>query len=716
MSRRRAPEPRAAQRAASEELGASAAERSRNAAPFACNEARGAARCSAWLRFLDEVRGRELFPLPVVLLAFPTLTVVFAAVGFLMGAGMRGAWALAGFCCAAVLALIGGGSWRTGLRRSAWFVAAVAAIFALDGLFVCFSWWDAQAYHLPAARLLAEGWNPVFAATRQAMLAATGADAQCFNAYHVAYLPRAGWMWSAAVALLTGNSEAGDTLILLSAVALCGLSWRVTPLLFGAGRWKRLFFASLTLLSPGLTASVFCGAQDGTQYALLMIVLLAGCAYRKTARTSYLSYLALAPILGCNLKFTGMLSLVFSAALFTVPVGLRALREKRSHTLGKWICALSAGFGLALAVGFSPYLTNWANHGGPLYPEHSFSKREPLPAMTADFDLQNDDAAAMGYCGRLVNAYLSKWLAHRYYAWKLQRHPFRPVFHLDQVGGLGTGFRIVMCLTLLTLLFTRRCTVPWLLAAVVLTSFLQPTKTMGYVRYVPQLWMLPLLVCFNAITVNVPRSPWCGRLLGTVVMAIMASSSYLFAAGKFFMSLGMSVYALSMVEAMQREAHPRVYALSLHDRYREDGRCLAAWETLPRDIPAPHVFDFYYRVMLPECGVAHPDWQRPEQMRALRAAGTPCFYLGENLWYWPQDPTQIRLPGMHDYAGQPRKPFTAGNVLGVAARTLPELPGHVVRLARLRWAQGCAAWRGGSAYAPGAYPRAAEEARTGGGA
>lgn len=636
---------------------------------------------------LSSFRARGLFPFPAVLLAFPALTVLLASVGYLLGLPASGRWAVAGFVLAGALAIVGGGTWREGLKRAGWFAVAVAAIFAVDSLFLFFSWWDAQAYHLPAARLLLGGWNPVFDATREAMLSATGADALTFNAYHVAYLPRAGWIWSAATAALTGNSESGDTLILLAAVVLGALSWRVTPLLFGPGRWKRLFFASLTLLSPGVVASAFCGAQDGTQYALLLIFLLAACAYRKTGRTAWLTYVTLAPVLGCNLKFTGMLSLVLSAGLFTVPVLWRAVREGRAHAFWKWLIANAAGFALALTVGFSPYLTNWANHGGPLYPEHTFSKTEPLPAMTADFDLQNDDAAEMGYCGRLVNAYLSKYLAHRYYEWKLGRKPFRPIFHLDQVGGLGPGFRIVMCLTLLTLCFTRRCAVPWLLAAILLTSFLQPTKTMGYVRYVPQLWMFPLLVCFNAITANVPRSPWCGRLLGTVGMSIMASSSYLFAIGKLFMSLGLSVYALSMVQAMGSEAAPRVYTLSLHDRYREDGRCLAAWETLPRGIPAPHVFDFYYRAMLPECGIRTPAWQSPAQMRELRAAGTPCFYLGENFWYWPQDPTLIRLPGMHDYAGQPHKPFSVRNVLGVIARTLPELPGHLRRMAVFRWRQ-----------------------------
>lgn len=652
--------------------------------------------------FLEGVRQREMFSLPVVVLLFPTITVFLSAVGFLFNIPVSAWQGVLGFFVAAGFAGLNGVNWRERCNRIVCFAGLILGIFALDQSFIFFSWWDAQAYHLPAAKFLLDGWNPVFAATRETLLTTTGAAPASFNAYHVAYLPRAGWIWSAVTASITGNLESGDTLILLTASVLCGLSWRVTPLLFGAGRWKRFFFASLTLLSPGVVASVFCGAQDGSQYALLLIFLLAACAYRKTGSSTWLPYLMLAPVLGGNLKFTGMIALILSVTIFTCPLVWQMMKEQyEGRKFWKWIVVNAMGFLFAGLVGFSPYLTNWVNHGGPFYPEHSFIKQEPLPAMTADFDLMNDDAAAMGYTGRVVNAYFSKWLAHRYYEWKMEKKPFNPVFHLDQVSGLGTGFRIVMCLTLVILCLTRRCGTPWLLISILVTSFLQPTKTVGYVRYVPQLWMFPILVAFNAMTVNKTASPYIGRGLGIVVTALLATSTYVFALGKFIFSLGMSIYALSLVESMQAEENPRVYVLSLHDRYREDGRCLAAWETLPRDIPAPHVFDLYYRYMLSGCGVLHPDWQTSAQMQDLRALGTPCFYLGEHLWYWPQDPTEVKLPGMHFYAGHPRKPFTGWNVMRIAGEAIPKTPYYLWRITRFRWLQWKVHWRKGNTNATG---------------
>ena len=159
---------------------------------------------------------------------------------------------------------------------------------------------------------------------------------------------------------------------------------------------------------------------------------------------------------------------------------------------------------------------------------------------------------------------------------------------------------------------------------------------------------------------------------------------------KLTVALAMSAYALSLVETMRAEAAagqaPRVYVLSLHDRYREDGRCLAAWSTLS-DIPAPHVFDDYYRTILPASGVHGAAWLTPEARDALRAAGEPSFYLGEHLWFWPRDPTRVRHPSMHLYAGPPRREFSARNVWRIAKGFLPDLPAYLWRVGRFRWAQ-----------------------------
>ncbi len=645
-------------------------------------------------RFIQGVLKRRLFPLPVVLLAFPTLSVLLGSLGFLCGISLHPLAGWLGLFGALILALIGGGTLRDGLKRMGWFVLTLFLVFLLDQSFIFFSWWDTQAYHIPAANFLANGWNPIFDSTSETLIEFTGANPESFNLYHVAYLPRAGWIWNALCYFFTGNSEAGDTLTFICAIALASLTWRVTPIFFGPKKWKRYLFTSMTVLSPGIYVSLFCGAHDGALYALLLIFMFAACAYRKTGSTEWLGYLILAPIIGCNLKFTGLINFLITAFVFTLPILWSVTTGKRRpHKFWKWMLANGLGFVFALLVGISPYLTNWVNKGGPFYPEQTFSKTIPTLKMTEDFNLCNSDAKELNYFTRMTRAYLSRTLTDAYYQRKINRegdgHKFNPIFHLDQVDGLGSAFRMVICLTLLILCFTRRCTTPWLLISLMLTSFIIPTKMMGYVRYVPQFWAVPMILAFNSMTANVSKSPWVGRTLGIFVITILFSVSVLVSTGKLFLSLATSAYAYSLVDSMANESSPRLYILSREDRYKADGRCLAAWRELPEDIPSKHLFDLYYHILLKDCNIQSIDWQSVDEMRRLNAdVGHPRFTLNEHLWYWPRDPSRICYPEMNYYCGHPKKQLVSLRNIGmITLRIIPGLPRYLWNISCFRMRQ-----------------------------
>lgn len=596
---------------------------------------------------LHSILKRNLFPLPIVLLAFPTLSILFSSLGFLFRIPITLAWVLSGFLFTSLLALIGGESLQKGLKRLGWLILTLFLVFLVDQSFIFFSWWDTQAYHIPATQLLIDGWNPVVDSTHEALTAFItdhhlNFTPNTFNIYHTSYLPRAGWIWNALCWTFSGNIELGDSLILITAIALGGIVWRLAPIFFGPGRWKRHLFTWLILLSPGIYVAIFCGAHDGALYALLLIFAFAACAYRKTGATEWLSYLVLTPIIGCNLKFTGVINFGVTAIIFTFPIFWAFITKKRRpKKFWKWMAACFLGFFIALLVGFSPYLTNWFNKGSPFYPEHTFSDDIETLKMTEDFNLCNNDAKMLNYFSRTTRAYLSKSLTDKYYQHRIDTddtlpdHTFDPIFHLDQVDGLGAGFRAVIILTLIILCVTRRCTTPWLLISITATSLLVPTKMVGYVRYVPQFWIVPMILALNAITANTSRSPWIGRILGIFITTTLLSSSVIVALGKVLLSFSTSAYALSMVEQMQDDPKPRLYILSREDRYKEDGRCLAAWRQLPPDIPSTQLFNAYYYTMLHHIGIKNPDWLTYQEMMVAREdIGVPYFPINEHLWYW----------------------------------------------------------------------------------
>lgn len=640
---------------------------------------------------------RNLFSLPVVLLSFPTFSILFAAIGFLFRIPITALWALLGFGCASLLAIFGGGTFKQGFKRLGWFFLITFLVFIVDQSFIFFSWWDTQAYHIPATQLLIDGWNPVFTSTHEALTEFIAQhhlnfSPDTFNIYHTAYLPRAGWIWNAICWTFSGNIELGDSLILITAIALGGIVWRLTPIFFGLGRWKRHLFSWLILLSPGIYIALFCGAHDGALYALLLIFAFAACAYRKTGATEWLSFLVITPIIGCNLKFTGVINFTITAFIFTIPLFWSFITKKRKpKKFWKWMAACSFGFFIALLVGFSPYLTNWVNKGSPFYPEHTFSEDVETLKMTEDFNLCNNDAKMLNYFSRTTRAYFSQALTDKYYQYKidhddtLPNHRFEPIFHLDQVNGLGAGFRAIMILTLIVLCVTRRCTTPWLLLSIVATSLLVPTKMVGYVRYVPQFWIVPMILALNAMTANTSKSPWVGRILGIFIITILLSASVIVALGKVLLSFSMSAYALSMVERMQEDEAPRLYILSREDRYKEDGRCLAAWRQLPPDIPSPHLFDAYNYTMLYHIGIQNPVWLTYDEMVVLREdSGDPYFPINEHLWYWctprtTNDPKHdlINFENYCHCGIKKEYPITPRQFGRMSATILPQLPRYL---------------------------------------
>lgn len=628
-------------------------------------------------------------PMAFIVLMFPTLAVVIASVGILFGQSVRGWQGLAAIAGCLVLCLPGE-SRKGGMKRMLRFLLIVLAVFFIDGLFVVFSWWDAQAYHVPATILLARGWNPVFDSTRELLVHAMKVDPFAFNAYHVAYLPRGGWIYSAVTYLMTGNVESGDTLILFTALALLGVVWKAYPRIFGGGRLLRFLFMLLTVFAPGVIVSLFCGAHDGSLYCLMLITLLSACVYRRTHEVRWLYYCAASLVLGCNLKFTGAVSACLCFLLFTLPITWAVLTgRKHGDVLRKWLLAHVIGFLFAAVVGFSPYLTSWVHFGGPFYPQHSFDSGVTPPEITKDFELRNDDAAAMGYFGRITNAYLSKWAAHRYYEWKLNKKPFAPKFHLDQVGGLGTPFRVVVMLTLLLLCLTRRCRAPWLIALIIITTFAQPAKYVGYVRYVPQFWAFPVLVAFNFLTAEKEKTlrVRLGKILAGGLVGGLTVATVFLVCNKLIFAFGMSEYVLSQVDQMRREQGGRVYVLSLKDQYRLDGRDMEAWAALPPDLPSPFLFRIYYHHILPEMDVMGTQWLTAKERAALEAEGARRFYIGEHLFFYPRDPDAIRIPLMHELAGHPKYRVNGREWLSITGDVLTGLPGHIARVTGYRLAQ-----------------------------
>lgn len=429
---------------------------------------------------VTRIRGSGWVSLPSALLLFPFLTVFFSAIGFFAGKGVSAWW---GFFA---LVLSAGMAWFSPNGKRAVFalLLLIAGAFCLNGLAVLYASADADLYHMPAIRLLAEGWNPLQVVAPEE-LAKFYPEWVGSRLGHVAFLPKATWLFSAVMYRGAGYAEAGNVLVILLAMALFGVLREALYTFWDIrGGWNKVLALGLTL-SPWVIDNFFDATNDGCLYTLLLLAAFSGQLFLKTRENRWLLIALLVfPLLG-NVKFTGAAACAVTVTVITLAGG--GVR---------WLAGCVLAAALTLLIGVSPYLTSWKQYGSPVYPLFAGDVLQEH-VLTADFADCNTDAEQMGYGGRFAYAYLSASLTKGYYRLKTGQERFEPELYIAQGGmeGLGWGFRLLMCLGVLGWILSGkhgRVVLP-LGMILLLTSLLQPAGYVGYMRYVPQLYALPVV-------------------------------------------------------------------------------------------------------------------------------------------------------------------------------------------------------------------------------
>jgi hypothetical protein len=554
-------------------------------------------------------------PWELAALVFVGVAVFTAAAGFLVGLPV-GRWqGVCGLVASLLLCLPGPGSAAAKTRKIGVVIAALAGSVALAGLSVMYSNPDAEAYHRPASMLMARGWNPVFDATAEAVEPFRQPH-ETMRVWHIAYLPRAFWIFGAVLYRTVGFVEAADALNILSCLLSFRMVSRLLARLMGLRGVVRNLAAVLLAGSPAVAALMFGGSSDGTFYSLFLLAASAATLYLATGGIQWLAFVVVSFPLIANLKFTGVvccgvLSLVFLGG---------CLREWWAGRAGpaspvRWLLAVAASVGLAAVIGFSPYVTNWARYGGPFYPAHTFDKRVQVSnRITEDFLSMNDDARRMGYCGRFAYAYLSQPLTCRWYGTGSDGGRFEPRFDVSGgVGGFGPVFRGAFVLSLLLLPFAKVGRLGYPLAAILVTVLLQPTMYVGYSRYVPQFYAFPLLVFLAAarrVAEDLRRlqphrfAAWAARIvpLATTASAVCYSLPLL-AYPLSFLALQwiISVQNLEITKAMRQDPGPIVLTKTYyaHHTLEDDYGCrpithLVSEADLPAEAAGFHRYGPYF--------------------------------------------------------------------------------------------------------------------------
>lgn len=526
-----------------------------------------------------------------MVLMFPLAVVLSATAAFWFG-GVCAWWQFA----VGVLAAAAAGAshrrvaWRARVAGMGLFAFFLGAVWVATGC-LAFNGCDNVGYHLPVTRLLMEGWNPLWEGTPEGLAAAAGLPLGGMWHWHVLYIAHPVEVFNAVFALFT--REPFDLVFPLTPFLLLpalGALWRFAR---GEGwpRWVRL---AVALMAVGSLTSVGFALDGGVDQAVAYATVGAMVTMARILRGER--------AWGALLAFSLWMMVAKQSALLTcfvfwacfAAVGLwRARRAWRG-----WLARMAA-CGAALTLGLCwvctvPYLTSWARIGHPLYPACSADEaRFPTYDITFDFHDKNADAEAMGYAGLLLNAYVSPRLARAYYAWKLDRPDFKPWCRVWAQGSGADGTqpttlpeRLILsaAFALLLALGGRGACFVAALGVIGVVAF--PPAYVGYLRYVPWIWVMPILAV-GALAVAAARK-W--RPAGYAIAGTAAAGALL--KGLFFAAIPID-HAFELKAALRDPGLAALYRAE--ETATNANALLLLWRQTPalRDLPlldadAPH--------------------------------------------------------------------------------------------------------------------------------
>jgi hypothetical protein len=357
--------------------------------------------------------------------------------------------------------------------------------------------WDGQTYHAEAIMQLANGWNPFYEASPSTFGIRTY---PWFFPVHMAFFPKALWIYAAALYKFSGSFESGKAFH-LTLILACFLFSFAALSTFRSIKWPWILIVSLLIaFNPVSVCQMYTYYVDGQLSSLLgIIVCLLILIYRRPDRV-LMVVLMLVVILMINVKLNGALYVAILAGGYWLFYAV--VKKAHRAELTAWLMAggiLGGGF-----VGFSPYVTQFIKKlittGNPFHP-YAGGTSVVRPESPEIFGNNMDRVR------ELAVSLFSKSEVLPKPSFKLKL-PF--TFSLDEVqafdfpdvrmGGFGPLFSgaIVLSVAILVVLFWKyrwrlRCAAHLLvLMSLIFISALSFSES-WWARYAPQVWMIPVI-------------------------------------------------------------------------------------------------------------------------------------------------------------------------------------------------------------------------------
>jgi hypothetical protein len=411
-------------------------------------------------------------------------------------------------------------------------VAAVVALVHLMAATVAASFpdgsFDGLALHQEAVLRLAAGWNPLYG------------DAGVYgdNGLYLNSYPKASWISGAAVLLSTGQVEAGKLFNLTVAFAAAAFVTSVLLRLTSLGPVVAAGLGMVVALNPVVIYQSTTFYVDGALASLLAILVAGLTLAAVTRQWRPLGVALLSTALAVNLKFTG---LIYSSVLLLVFIPVAWWLHGNRFAWRTTTAMATAGIVSVVLVGYSPYVRNLREHGDLFHPVRSTPE---MIGLGRDGGLRPVNLNERNRVERFLLSNLSYSQEVRAPKSTTLKIPFRISrgelwggYAADiESGGFGPLYGALLLMAGLGgLLLTTSGASPVRHSALAvsviglsLAAGIFVHSETWWARYVPQAWLLPLLVAVPSMALprrSLQRSLGCALIgLAYVNLAIVAGN------------------------------------------------------------------------------------------------------------------------------------------------------------------------------------------------
>lgn len=417
------------------------------------------------------------------------------------------------------------------LGVNAIFILVLVSCILLSAKFFDISF-DGQMYHQDAVIHLQEGWNPVY-------------DDQ-LNEEYVPYIwvnhyAKASWYFATAIYDLMGNIEYGKSiniLLLMSSILIVfSLILRVKDsLIFG------IVCSILIALNPVTISQLFTFYVDGLLYStLLILVTLLIRQFIEEDLWSFFSIILVLIIL-INIKFT---ALGYAIILCLLPVILKLYNLYFDKQIKSWkmllrgsilqkvnlILVIGVILGV-LVVGSGSYVKNFIDHKHPLYPLAGEGKIDIITGNTPE-NLRDKNKIEQLYLSVFSESTNSlKGDLINKFPLTVTKAELSTIHGTDvRVGGFGPLFGAIIICTIIGLLIWKEIFMTRLgkiviaiISVIIITIVINPE--MWWARYVPQLWMIPIIFL---LILNIEKKNIYIKIYTVILLLVIGINSMIMA-------------------------------------------------------------------------------------------------------------------------------------------------------------------------------------------